>query len=118
MTAPAAINQTSTGEPCVCHACQSRHAVGIGMGKRDDDHRWLCKECVTILERIRSVRRWDPFEERALEGAVAAVGAFLSGLPSYDLSECTEEQARALCKAALVGFGDALRAALEEGTPF
>lgn len=111
--------QTSKGNPTTCHCC-GRHAQGIGIGRLPGDPRYLCRECVTLIERIRSVRRFDPYEEKALEGAVDAVGDYIASIDGKtDLGDFDEAERRGLVRAAVVGFGDSLRSILENGiAPF
>ena len=79
--------------------------------------RWLCKECADIAEHIRHRRRLDPYELRALDTGVEAVGEYLQSIQKTDLKEMDELEARMLVKAAWVGCGRGMRAALSEA-PF
>lgn len=108
---------TTKQDPTVCHVC-GRHAQGVGIGKLPGDPRYLCSECLLLIERIRSVRRFDPYEERALNGAVDAVGDYVSTINKTELADFDEIERRGLVRAAVVGFGDSLRRVLEEGIPF
>ncbi len=56
--------------PDQCHVC-FRHAVGLGVQEHKEPIRWLCKECADIAEHIRSRRRLDPYELRALDAGVS-----------------------------------------------
>ncbi|ASV83023.1 hypothetical protein CES85_5850 (plasmid) [Ochrobactrum quorumnocens] len=78
---------------------------------------WLCKECADIAEHIRSRRRLDPYELRALDTGVEAVGAFLGSIGKTDLADCDELEARMLVKAAWGGCGRGMREALKDA-PF
>lgn len=108
---------TTKQDPSVCHVC-GRHAIGIGIGDHKDP-RYLCRECLTLIERIRSVRRFDPYEEKAIDGAVDAVGDYLAEIDKTELADFNEAQRRGLVRVAVQGFGDSLRNLLESGiAPF
>lgn len=100
----------------VCHVC-ARHAVGLGVQEGREPIRWLCKECAEIAEHIRHRRRLDPYELRALDTGVEAVGEYLQQIGKTDLAECDELEARLIVKAAWEGCGRGMRAALTEA-PF
>ncbi|MCX2696698.1 DUF6511 domain-containing protein [Ochrobactrum chromiisoli] len=100
----------------ICHVCL-RHAVGLGVQEHKEPIRWLCKECADIAEHIRTRRRLDPYELRALDAGVESVGEFLSSINKTDLAECDELEARMLVKAAWEGCGRGMREALKEA-PF
>ena len=100
----------------ICHVC-FRHAVGLGVQEGTEPIRWLCKECADIAEHIRTRRRLDPYELRALDTGVEAVGKFLQSIQKTDLAECDELEARMLVKAAWEGCGRGMREALKEA-PF
>ncbi|QWK79109.1 DUF6511 domain-containing protein [Ochrobactrum sp. BTU1] len=100
----------------ICHIC-SRHAVGLGVQEHKEPIRWLCKECADIAEHIRSRRRMDPYELRALDTGVEAVGEFLQSIQKTDLAECDELEARMLVKAAWEGCARGMREALK-AAPF
>lgn len=100
----------------VCHVC-ARHAVGLGVQVDREPIRWLCKECAEIAEHIRHRRRLDPYELRALDTGVEAVGEYLHAIQKTDLKEMDELEARMLVKAAWEGCGRGMRAALTEA-PF
>ena len=102
--------------PEQCWVCQ-RHAVGLGVQEGKEPIRWLCKECADIAEHIRTRRRLDPYELRALDTGVEAVGEFLQSIQKTDLAECDELEARMLVKAAWEGCGRGMREALKEA-PF
>lgn len=112
---------THTDTPTTCHIC-SRHALGIGLGfthSRDKDPRWICHECALIIEDIRRVKNFDAFELKALDGAVDAVGVYLESLGKTELADFDELEQRMLCKAAVAGFGDRLRAIIRgDNAPF
>lgn len=100
----------------ICHVC-FRHAVGLGVQEHKEPIRWLCKECADIAEHIRSRRRLDTYELRALDTGVEAVGEFLQSIQKTDLADCDELEARMLVKAAWEGCGQGMREALKEA-PF
>lgn len=104
-------------QPTTCHCCQ-RHAVGIGVGPASKPQ-WLCHECVQIVGHVARAKRMDPYELKALDGGVDAVGEYLSGIGKTDLADMDELEARLLVKAAWQGCGDRLRELLVEGeAPF
>lgn len=116
--------QDSNGVPTVCHVC-GRRAHGIGAGDFRADRqgnvepRWLCTECILILDQIRSVRRLDIYETKALDGGVDAVGDYVMEIGKTELSEFTELEQRMLIKAAWQGTVARLRQLLEAGdAPF
>ncbi|MFC0245804.1 DUF6511 domain-containing protein [Falsochrobactrum ovis] len=102
--------------PDQCHVC-ARRAVGLGVQQKYEPIRWLCKECADIAEHIRHRRRLDPYELRALDYGVEAVGEYLQQIGKTDLAECDELEARMLVKAAWEGCGRGVREALSEA-PF
>lgn len=115
--APTHIDNT----PAVCWCC-GFHAQGVGIGaptaREDNDPKYLCTQCLTIMQQLRHIRRLDPYELEALDGGVDAVAAFLEGKPT-DLAEMTELDARMLVKAAWQGCADRLREVVgERGVPF
>ena len=109
--------------PSTCALCQ-RHAIGIGLHHKpkdinDNGIRWLCGECAMLAEEIQSIRRLDPYEIKALDGGVDAVGEYLGQIGKYDLSEFDELERAMMIKAAVLGFGARLRAIIKEGgVPF
>lgn len=109
------------GDPTTCHVC-SRHAVGVGLGltsRTDKDPRYLCGECVLLIERIREVRRFDPYELKALESVDEIAGEYCGSLGQTDMAEMSEEERRLLWRTVVQGFGDGLRRLISEGSaPF
>lgn len=101
--------------PTICHCC-GRHAIGIGFGDASKgDPKYLCTQCVLLVEKIRSVRRMDVYELQALDGGVDRVGEWIGARGAgTDLQYYDELDRRMLVKAAVEGFGDGLRAALKE----
>ncbi len=102
--------------PEQCSVC-ARHAVGLGVQTDREPIRWLCKECADIAEHIRHRRRLDPYELRALDTGVEAVGEYLQAIQKTNLKEMDELEARMLVKAAWEGCGRGMREALKEA-PF
>lgn len=104
--------------PTLCHCC-GRHAVGIGFGDPSrGDPKYLCGQCVLLVEQLRTVRRMDAYELIALDAAVDRVGEWIESRGiGTELSYYDELDRRMLVKAAVEGFGDGLRAALKEA-PF
>lgn len=99
--------------PDQCHVC-ARRAVGLGVQQKYEPIRWLCKECADIAEHIVNRRRLDPYELRALDFGVDAVGEYLRSIQKTDLKEMDELEARMLVKAAWEGCGRGVREALKE----
>ena len=110
--------QTKSGTPTTCHVCQ-RHAIGVGIGDGKDP-KYLCQQCVGILEHIKRVQRLDVYELQALDGAVDAVGEFIASNDNKtELADYGDLEQRMLCKAAIEGFGNRLRQIIEKGeAPF
>lgn len=69
-----------------------------------------------MAEQIGRIRRFEPYELKALEGGVDAVGEFIDSIGGKtELSEYDELEQRMLVKAAVQGFGDRLRQLLRDG---
>lgn len=92
-------------DPSACHVC-GRHAIGISA--HDNPPRWLCRECVDIIEHIRSVKRLDAYELKARSGGMEAAGAVIERYGT-DLGAYEESQALELCGAIWRGCADELR---------
>lgn len=108
------------GNPEVCRICSMR-AIGVGVGytsRTDKDPGFLCLECATLVEAVRSMRRFDIYEVKALDGCMDAVGDFLEERGITDLALLDELDARMLCKRVVMAFGDTLRRLLREEAPF
>lgn len=114
--------QDANGDPTTCWTC-GRHATGIGVGTfkpgRDGavEPRWICQQCVPAIEYIRTAKRLDPYELRAIDHGVTAVGEYLDSIGKYDLADMDELEARMIVKAAWIGCGEGLRKELQEA-PF
>jgi hypothetical protein len=91
----------------------------VGFQKKgDSDPRWLCGECAPLVSAIRSIRRFDTYELKAIDGCVEAVGEFLTERGVTDLALLDELDARMLCKRVVIAFGDTLRRLLRSEAPF
>lgn len=104
----------SEHEPSACHVC-GRHAIGVGTGNPAKDPRWLCHECVDILEHIRSVRRFDAYELKARAGGMEAAAPLVQEYGA-DLSQWEEEQVLMFCGAVWRGCADRMRALIKDGS--
>ncbi len=107
-------------DPSSCAVCQ-RHAIGVGLepARKGEEPRYLCAACMDIVEYIHNTRRFDPYELKALDGAVDAVGDYISSIDGKtELADYDELEQRMLCKAAVQGFGDRLRKVIREEAPF
>ncbi|GHC61445.1 DUF6511 domain-containing protein [Limoniibacter endophyticus] len=72
-----------------------------------------------IVEHIKNVRRFDPYELQALDGGIDAVGSYLEQVGKTDLADMSEEEARMVVKAAWQGSADRLRSVIAKGeAPF
>lgn len=100
-------------EPEVCHCC-GRSAHGVATGPRGD--RWLCKECIPLLEYVRDVRRWDIYELRAIDAVDAATSDFAAE-HGTDMAAYDDDTRRALWRLVCRSHQDGIRRALKEG-PF
>lgn len=115
---PFSPTQDADKNPTLCHCC-GRHAVGIGFGDPSKgDPKYLCTQCVLLIEHIRTARRMDLYELAALDAAVDRVGEWIEARGiGTELSYYDDLDRRMLVKAAVEGFGDGLRAALKD-SPF
>jgi hypothetical protein len=98
----------------VCAFCKSRRAIGVGISARGDN-RWFCAECAPLAEFIKTVRLFDPYERKALDGVDDVAGAFCAGLGKTDMSEMTAEERGMLWRRVVQGFGDEVRRLLRDG---
>ena len=107
-----------THDPADCHVC-GMHATGIGLsGRRPEDTRWLCVECALIVDRVRDVRRMDPYELKARAGGMEAAGPLVEEWGS-DLGEWSEEQVLRFCGTVWKGCADRIRELIRQGdAPF
>jgi hypothetical protein len=105
------------GTPSIC-ACCGRHSVGIGLGKAPGDERYLCGECILLIEQIKSVRRWDIYEMQARKGGMDAAAGLVEEFGS-DLGEWSEEQVLIFVGTVWRGCVDRLHELLRSGeAPF
>lgn len=106
---------TDTTTPSACHVC-GRHAIGISA--HDNPPRWLCRECVDIIDRIRSVKRLDAYELKARAGGMEAAAGVIEQYGT-DLGAYDEHQALELCGIIWRGCADEMRRLIKEGSaPF
>lgn len=90
----------SEHDPTTCHVC-GRHAVGVGFaGRRPSDNRWLCAECLPLIEYVKDIKRWDPYEVKALDAVDEATGEFAAE-NGADLAAYSDEQRRGLWTTAI-----------------
>lgn len=119
---PASETCDEHGSPTLCYYCCVRRANGVGIGyqhKGDKDPKFLCTECMPLLDIIKSIRRFDTYELKAIDGAVDAVGDFIAERGNgTDLQYFDELDQRMLCKRVVVAFGDELRRLLRSEAPF
>lgn len=103
----------ATRFPTTCYAC-ARHATGIGIGDPSrGDPRYLCEECVLLIETVKTIRSWSPLERAAVSRAVDAVGPFVQRHGS-DLAEWEEETAEDFIRAIWGACADGLRAVIRD----
>jgi len=102
----------ATRFPTTCYAC-ARHAHGAGIGNPQQDPRYLCGECLLMLDTIKSIRVWSPLERAAVSRAVDAVTPFVHRFGS-DLAEWEEENAEEFIRAIWGACADGLRAVIRE----
>lgn len=106
--------------PAVCYCC-GFHSAGVGIGgPKDDDPRFLCTQCVAIMQQLRHIRRLDPYELEALDGGVDAVGDYIETIGGKtELADYDDLERRMLVKAAWRGCADRLREVVRKGqAPF
>lgn len=102
-------------EPEVCHVC-GRRAGGIATGAKGD--RWLCEECLPLLEYVRNVRRWDVYEVRAIDAVDDATGNFAAD-HGTDIAAYPDEVRRQLWTLVLRTHQAEIRRQVREGeAPF
>jgi len=108
--------------PTTCHCC-GRRAWSIGVGtsnpkeKLSGDPKYLCGECMLIVEDLRRFKRLDVFELAALDHGVEAVGEYLDTIGIFDLTQMDELNRRMIVKAAWQGCAAGLRKELKDA-PF
>lgn len=121
---PAALPATAARpdlDPADCHVC-GKHAVGVGIGfasRGDNDPRWLCDECIAIIEDIRKIRRLDPYEMKAREGGMNAAGDYIEEIGKTDFAEFEPDQVLTMCGRIWDGCAKELRRLIRAGeAPF
>jgi hypothetical protein len=104
--------------PESCFLCRRRaDGVGVGTPKRQG---WVCAECGIPLakEAIKmSDKAFDAFEQRAIQAAGEAAGAYLDSIGKTDLAQLTAAEWSVFCVTMVRSFGDAIRAEVESGKP-
>lgn len=90
----------SEHDPDICHVC-GRRAIGVGVGNPQRDPRWLCTECLPLIEYVKNIRRWDPYEIKALEAVDEATGEYAASVDKTDIAEFSDEERRGLWSAAI-----------------
>jgi hypothetical protein len=93
-------------DPTTCHVC-GRQAVGIGIGDLRDP-KWICAECVPLIDYIKSARRPTAYEIKAREGGMEAAAPLVKEY-GPDLSEWTEDQVLMFVGACWRGTADRIR---------
>lgn len=107
-------------DPSACHIC-GRHAIGIGLepASKGQQPRWLCAECLPLVEYVKSIRRFDAYEIKASEMAGDIAGALLDGWAQSDLGLLSQEQWAVFCRTMCQAFGDSMRHLIRSGeAPF
>jgi hypothetical protein len=101
-------------DPADCFIC-GRHAIGVGF---DKPTRYLCAECVPLIEYVKDIRRWDAYEIKARAGGMDAAAPLVEKFGS-DLGEWTEEQVLQFCGTVWRGCADRVRKLVRDGdAPF
>lgn len=100
-------------DPTTCHVC-GRRATGIGIGRLPHDPRWLCKECVPLIEYVKDIRRWDAYEEKALEAVDDATGDFAAE-HGTDIAQYDDATRRQLWRTAISAHQDGIRRLVTSG---
>jgi len=102
------------GDPTTCWCC-GRHAVSLGVGNPGKgDPRYLCAECIPLLEYIKDVRRWDAYEQKALEFVDEATGEY-AAQHGTDIAEYDEPTRRGLWRTAIQAHQDGIRRLVTDG---
>lgn len=105
-----------THTPTTCFLC-ARHATGLGLGREKnakgyavgDDPRWLCELCALLAGQIRSVIKFDKYEDNAVEAVKDSAVAPLVERNGTDMAEWTDEQVTELIVEVVLGYGAAIR---------
>src|SRR5690349_6383505 len=94
-------------DPDACHVC-GRHALGNGVGKHPDN-RWLCAECLPLLEYVKDIRRWDAYEIKASELAGNDAGAYADSIGKTDMALMDDVEWMTFRNTMIRGFGKHIR---------
>jgi len=103
----------SEHDPTTCHVC-GRHATGVGLGRLPNDPRWLCKECIPLIEYVKDIRRWDAYEDKALEFVDEATGDYAAE-HGADIAAYDETIRRGLWRCAIKAHQDGIRKLVKDG---
>lgn len=108
---------TRTGDPTTCFCC-GRQAAPIGIGGQHEP-KYLCHQCLDIVESIVRVKRFTPYEYNAIAEAGEKAGEYLDSINKTDLAELEQEEWRVFCRIMIEEFGNALRKQIVNGeAPF
>ena len=106
--------------PESCFICR-RRADGFGVGK-DKKVGWFCNECGTGLAKEvyqMTDRRFDVFEERAIEKAGQKAGEYLDDIGKTDLTTLDQMEWRQFLSTVIRSFSDGIRHEVQTGdAPF
>jgi hypothetical protein len=102
----------NNGDADVCHICGRLANAGIGIGKLPNDPRWICKECVPYIEYAKDIRRWSPYEQKAIADVDKATGEF-AAVHGTDIAAMDTETRQALWRLVCRSWGDGIRRALK-----
>jgi hypothetical protein len=100
-------------DPTTCHIC-GRHATGIGIGRLPNDPRYLCKECIPLIEYVKDIRRWDAYECKALDDVDEATSDY-AAQHGTDIAEYDDATRRGLWQVAIRAHQDGLRRLIKNG---
>lgn len=104
----------TSAEPEVCHVC-GRRAAGLGFSaRRPDDNRWLCQECVPLVEYVKDIRRWDPYEVKAIDAVDEATGEFAAD-NGTDIASYDDDTRRELWRVVLRSHQAEVRRLVRDG---
>lgn len=103
-------------DPTTCHVC-GRHAIGVGVGQMKrptDDPRYLCAECLPLIEYVRDIKRWDAYEVHALKAVDAATGDYAAD-HGTDIAAYSEEVRRGMWTCAIKAHQAEIRRLVKSG---